>query len=140
MALNLDFAQTFLDYAGVEPHPGVQGRSARAVFAGQPPDDWRRSFYYRYWMHLAHHHVYAHYGVRTHRHKLIYYYAQALDAAGAVDDPRPPEWELFDLETDPQELCSVYADPAYADIVADLKDELHRLQAECGDEPVEEIG
>jgi len=96
--------------------------------------------YYRYWMHLAHHNVYSHYGVRTHRHKLIYYYAEALGASGAIDDPRPPEWELFDLERDPQELCSVYADPACADVVAELKAELHRLQAECGDQPVEEVG
>ena len=140
MVLNLDFAQTFLDYAGVEPYDGVQGRSARAVFAGEPPDGWRKGMYYRYWMHLAHHNVYAHYGIRTERYKLIYYYAEALGASGAVDDPRPPEWELFDLEQDPQELCSVYGDPAYANVVAELKAELHRLQAECGDEGVEEVG
>jgi len=140
MVLNLDFAATFLDYAGVEPYDGMQGRSARAVFAGDTPGDWRKGMYYRYWMHLAHHNVYSHYGVRTHRHKLIYYYAEALGASGAIDDPRPPEWELFDLETDPQELCSVYADPANAEVVAELKAELHRLQAECGDEPVDEVG
>jgi arylsulfatase A-like enzyme len=140
MVLNLDFAQTFLDYAGVEPHDGVQGRSARAVLRGDTPDDWRTAMYYRYWMHLAHHNVYAHYGIRTQRHKLIYYYADALGASGAIDDPRPPEWELFDLEADPQEMRSVYADPSYADTVRDLKDELHRLQAHFGDEGVEEIG
>jgi arylsulfatase A-like enzyme len=140
MVLNLDFAQTFLDYAGVQPHDSMQGRSARAVLRGDTPDDWRTAMYYRYWMHLAHHNVYAHYGIRTQRHKLIYYYADALDASGAIDDPRPPEWELFDLEADPQELRSVYGDPAYADTARDLKDELHRLQAAFGDEGVEEIG
>ncbi|NQT51857.1 DUF4976 domain-containing protein, partial [bacterium] len=138
MVLNLDFAQTFLDYAGAEPYEGMQGRSARAVFRGETPDDWRTAMYYRYWMHLAHHNVYSHYGIRTHGHKLIYYYAQALGASGAIDDPRPPEWELFDLHKDPQELRSVYADPANADTVAQLKDEMHRLQAHFGDEAVEE--
>ena len=76
--------------------------------------------YYRYWMHLAHHGVYAHYGVRTKRYKLIYYYADALGQLGAIDDPKEPEWELFDLEKDPHELNSVYHDPAYADVVAEL--------------------
>nr|WP_251033211.1 sulfatase/phosphatase domain-containing protein [Bacillus sp. ISL-7] len=38
---------------------------------------WRTSVYYRYWMHLdKYHNVYSHYGIRTHRYNLIYYYAQ----------------------------------------------------------------
>jgi hypothetical protein len=86
-------------------------------------------------MHLAHHHVYAHYGVRTLRYKLIYYYADALGQPGAVDDSREPEWELFDLIADPLELNSVYDDPGYADVVRDLKAELRRLQTKLGDEP-----
>ena len=89
--------------------------------------------YYRYWLHLGHHGVYAHYGVRTERYKLIYYYAQALDVPGAVDDSRPPEWELFDLENDPMEMRSVYSDPAYADVVEELKAELDRLRGELKD-------
>jgi arylsulfatase A-like enzyme len=59
--------------------------------------------------------VHPHYGVRTARHKLIYF--NKLDA-----------WELFDLEKDPHELKSVYDDPAYADTVRDLKAELARLK------------
>ena len=90
--------------------------------------------YYRYWMHKAHHNVYAHYGLRTHRYKLIYYYADALGQEGAIDESHEPEWELFDLENDPYELNSVYHDPAYAGIVRELTDQLHRMQAEVGDE------
>jgi hypothetical protein len=45
-----------------------------------------------------------------------------------------PEWELFDLEKDPQEMNNVIDDPAYAGVVKELKDELHRLQAAVGDE------
>ena len=89
--------------------------------------------YYRYWMHKAHHNVYAHYGVRTQRHKLIYYYSDALDQPGAIDETTEPEWELFDLERDPSELHNVADDPAYADVRRTLRDELHRLQAEVGD-------
>ena len=58
-----------------------------------------------------------HYGVRTLRYKLIRYYE--------ID-----EWELFDLETDPRELSSVYDDPEYADVVAELTERLERLRAE----------
>jgi hypothetical protein len=85
-------------------------------------------------MHKAHHNVYAHYGVRSHRYKLIYYYSDALGQPGAIDETYEPEWELFDLERDPYELHNVYGDPAYVDVVQELTDELHRLQDEVGDE------
>ncbi|MCC2684050.1 MAG: sulfatase [Paenibacillaceae bacterium] len=139
MALNLDFPETFLDYAGVPIPDNMQGNSLRPVLRGEHPQGWRTSMYYRYWMHLAHHNVYSHYGVRTDKYKLIYYYAEALDAKGAIDDPKPPEWELFDLGQDPYELCNVYSDPAYAETIRELMEELHRLQAESLDEGVREI-
>jgi arylsulfatase A-like enzyme len=134
MALNVDFAQTFLDYAGVDADERMQGASFRPLAQGETPDDWQTTMYYRYWMHLAHHHVYAHYGVRTLTHKLIYYYADGMGTPGSADDPKPPEWELFDLRSDPLELNSVYDDPAYADAVVELKTELARLQSSVGDE------
>ena len=134
MLLNVDFAPTFLDYAGIEIPESFQGSSCRPLLNSETPENWQTSMYYRYWMHLAHHHVYAHYGVRTHRYKLIYYYADGLNQEGSVEDTKEPEWELFDLEKDPYELNSVYDDPAYADTVRELKDELHRLQAKVGDE------
>ena len=134
MALNVDFAATFLDYAGVPIPSFMQGRSLRPVLRGEPPDDWRTSMYYRYWVHYdVAHHVWAHYGVRTDRHKLVYYYAEPCATPGAFDVPRAPEWELFDLERDPQELTNVHADPAYAETAAALKAELRRLQAALGD-------
>jgi arylsulfatase A-like enzyme len=132
---NVDFAPTWLDYAGIDIAAKFQGSSFRPLLKGTTPDDWQQSMYYRYWMHLAHHHVYAHYGVRTKRYKLIYYYADALGQPGAIDDKKPPEWELFDLEEDPCELKNVYHDPAYADVVAELRGELRRLQDKVGDEP-----
>lgn len=135
MILNVDFGPTFLDYAGIPMPNEWQGRSIRPLLRGETPADWRTAVYYRYWMHLAHHNVYAHYGVRTERYKLIYYYAEALGQPGAIDDPKPPEWELFDLQEDPMEMHSVYDDPAYAPIVRDLTAELYRLQAEVGDKP-----
>lgn len=141
MTLNVDFPSTFLDYAGVAIPEEMQGVSLRPIFEGTTPEGWRTSMYYRYWMHLdEHHNVYSHYGIRTHRHKLIYYYAEALGTSGSIEEKRPPEWELFDLEKDPYELRNVYSDPAYADTAAALKRELHDLQRAVLDEPVEEIG
>lgn len=140
MAVNVDFAQTFLDYAGIPAPADMQGASLRSVMAGTVPEGWRTSMYYRYWMHLdEHHNVYSHYGIRTHRYKLIYYYAEALGTIGSKDEKRPPEWELFDLEKDPFEMNNVYSHPDYADTVRQLKQELAQLQREVLDEPVEQI-
>ena len=86
---------------------------------GQTPRDWRTSFYYQYYEYPVPHHVRPHYGVVTDRYKLVHF-----------DGPDLDEWELFDLEKDPHELRSVYGDPAYATVVADLKRELDRLRAE----------
>ncbi|MBN1669906.1 MAG: sulfatase [Kiritimatiellae bacterium] len=136
MILNLDFAPTFLDYAGIEVPADMQGASFRPLLQGYRPAGWQESMYYRYWMHRGGgHKVCAHYGVRTLTHKLIYYYGQPCGQPGTADEPREPEWELFDLETDPCELNSVYHDPARAGVVKTLTAELERLQAACGDEP-----
>ncbi|HZC26451.1 MAG TPA: sulfatase [Actinopolymorphaceae bacterium] len=133
---NVDFAQTFLDYAGLPSLPRMQGRSMRPVLRGETPPEWPTSFYYRYWEHDdSAHHVGAHYGVRTKRYKLIYYYGAGLGLPGTSDRQMPPEWELFDLERDPCELHSVHDDPAYADVRRELEEELAKLQREVGDAP-----
>lgn len=122
--INNDFAPTLLDYAGVQPRTPMQGESFRPVAEGRTPDSWRSSFYYRYWEHLTIHNVAAHYGVRTGRYKLIYYYGEPLDVIGAVNKPMEPEWELFDLERDPKEMKNEYDNPLYASVVEELKAEL----------------
>lgn len=134
IALNIDFAETFLDYAGIAVPAEMQGRSLRPLFNTDTPADWRTSMYYRYWMHRPHFDVAAHFGVRTDRYKLIYYYGLPLDAAGAVDEPTPPEWELFDLQNDPHEMKNVYHEPSYSEVVAQLKTELRRLRKQYADD------
>ena len=135
MILNVDFAPTFLDYAGIDVPKEMQGSSFRPVLEERTPAGWQQGMYYRYWMHLSHHHVYAHYGLRTRRYKLIYYYADALGQPGAIDESKEPEWELFDLQSDPCELHNVYHKPEYAAIREELREELHRRQADVRDEP-----
>jgi arylsulfatase A-like enzyme len=134
IVLNVDFPHLFLDLAGVDVPDEMQGRSFRPLLRGETPEDWRQAMYYRYWMHKAHHNVYAHYGVRTKEHKLIYYYSDALGQEGAIDETYEPEWELFDLVSDPYELNNVVDDPAYVETTKDLKDLMHRLQDDVRDE------
>lgn len=136
IVLNLDFAPTFLSYAGRPAPAWMQGRSFRSNAAGRTPRNWRRSMYYRYWMHLdGDHEVTAHYGVRTLEHKLICYYGKPLGASGSRQEETPAEWELFDLRHDPREMRNVVAEPAYAGVLASLKAELARLQKLYGDTP-----
>jgi arylsulfatase A-like enzyme len=136
MVLNVDFAPTICDLAAVEPTRPMQGRSLRPLLRGERPDDWRHDMYYRYWMHLdPNHGVWAHCGVRTDRYKLVQYYGRSLGLPGTTDEPRPEEWELFDLERDPFELRSVHDEPEYAAVRADLTERLAYLQRELGDDP-----
>ena len=130
---NVDFAPTILDLAGQTPPTDMQGRSFVSILAGETPTDWRKATYYRYWMHMAHHDNPAHFGVRTKRYKLIFFYGLPLDARGARPEPTPAYWELYDLEKDPHEMKNVYADPAYSATVKELKAELLRLKEEVGD-------
>lgn len=132
---NVDFAPTFLDLAGIEPPAWMQGRSFAPLLDGFQPDDWPTSMYYRYWMHRdAAHGIWAHYGVRTETHKLIYFYNDPVGQPGAQGPVDPPEWELYDLVADPEEMMNVYGRAEYAQVTAELKAELARLQAEIGDE------
>ncbi len=133
LILNVDFAPLLLDLAGVPVLDDMQGQSFRPLLQGETPPDWRQAMYYRYWMHKADHNVYAHYGIRTMQHKLIYYYADALGQAGTIDETYTPEWELFDLAADPYEMHNVVNDPAYAETVTQLKAQLHQMQADLGD-------
>lgn len=135
---NVDFAPTLLDLAGLEIPDAMQGSSAKAVLEGQPPEGWQQSVYYRYWMDSERtHHTTSHYGVRTRTHKLVYFYADPLDAQGAglVNVGVDPYWELFDLTADPDELINLYGRPGTEALTAELTGELDRLQQRFRDVP-----
>jgi arylsulfatase A-like enzyme len=136
MVLNVDFAPTFCELAGIDVHADMQGTSFVPVLLGRTPPNWQTSMYYRYWMHRdGAHNVPAHYGVRTLTHKLICYYNDPLDQQGANEPVDPVEWELFDLEADPLETTNVFGRPEYRPVQVELERELSRLQAEVGDTP-----
>ena len=120
MILNVDFAPTLLETAGVQIPADMQGRSFLPLLHGRVPKNWRKEMYYRYY-HPGHHNVAAHYGIRTERYKLIYF--NKLD-----------QWEMYDLQKDPHEMRNVYNDRAYARIVSQLKTRLYGLKKDLRDE------
>lgn len=115
LVMNLDFAPTFLDFAGVEVPSNMQGHSFRSIVE-DPNSSWRDAIYYHYYEYPGFHMVKKHFGVRTDRYKLIRFY----------DDIQT--WELYDLEKDPNELNNLYGKPAYDSIQGVLKQKLDSLQ------------
>lgn len=135
LSLNVDFAPTLLDYAGVSIPEDMQGKSFRNNLSGSTPKNWRKSIYYRYWMHNDfYHRSVANLGIRTERYKLIFYYGAPLNMKGARMPSYPPEWEFYDLKKDPTEMNNLYSDPKYKKIIKNLKDEILKQRKVLGDE------
>lgn len=120
MVMNLDHAPTILDYAGISKPSDMQGESWRKLVSGKPVA-WRDAIYYHYYEYPGPHNVKRHYGVRTERYKLIHFYHD-------VD-----EWEMYDLQTDPDEMKSIYGNPRYAQIQEMLHKRLKELREQYGD-------
>jgi len=121
MALNVDFAPTFLDAAGLPVHEQMQGRSLLPALRGRAPVNWRTAMYYRYYHDPGDHNTRAHYGVRTRTHKLIYFW-------------KKDQWELYDLVSDPFELHNLYGQHGMESLTNTLKAELARLKREMRDD------
>jgi len=117
---NLDFAPTFLDYAGIEIPSNIQGKSFRKI-VNQTHSEWRDAIYYTYYEYPSVHMVKRHYGVRTHRYKLMHFYYD-------ID-----EWEMYDLEEDPSEMNNVYGDPEYDNIKEIMHKRLDEMRNKYGD-------
>ena len=119
--MNLDFAPTLLDFAGVRIPGDMQGASMKNLLAGKNAGNWRDKMYYHYYE--TGYGLTAHYGIQTSRYKLIHFY-DPLDS-----------WELYDLQEDPDEVQNLYDDTAHQPIVDALKKELKNLQKQYKDTP-----
>ena len=121
---NTDFAPTILALAGMETPNYMQGRSFLDALKGEDqPANWRQLTYYRYWMHMAHNlRVPAHFGIRSQRYKLIFFYG--TNENGNSENSTPAAWELYDMRKDPHEMNNLYDNPAYASTIEEMKRQL----------------
>ncbi|MBS1661554.1 MAG: sulfatase [Bacteroidetes bacterium] len=126
MMLNIDWAPTLLDMAGVRVPEEMQGRSFLPLLKGERTG-WRKSMYYHYYEYPQPHHVYPHFGIRTERYVLARFYGPA------------DFWELYDLRKDPKEVRNVYGEAGYEKVVAGLKERLKGLIREYEDQEAMEI-
>ncbi|MRI02199.1 sulfatase-like hydrolase/transferase [Kriegella sp. EG-1] len=121
MVQNLDFAQTFLEIAGVTSPDDMQGESLVPLLKGEKEKWDREAVYYHYYEYPGSHAVKRHYGIATKKYKLMHFYYD-------VD-----VWELYDREKDGMELNNVYNDPEYADIVKSMKTKLEEVKEKYKD-------
>lgn len=117
---NLDFAPTFLDYAGSSIPKDIQGESFREIVSGKS-SQWRDAIYYTYYEFPGEHNVQRHYGIRTNRYKLIHFYYDS------------DVWELYDLMKDPHEMNNLYDNPEYAVIQKEMHLKLIEIREKYGD-------
>ena len=113
---NLDYAETFLAMAEATIPRDMQGLSLVPLLKGESPSDWRKSIYYHYYEYPSVHMVPRHYGIRTDRYKLMHFYQFGN------------EWELYDLQTDPDELTNLYGNRNHTGLANRLKQQLVALQ------------
>ena len=119
MVMNLDFAETILDMAGVKIPADMQGKSFVPVLKGKQKGDFRDAVYYHFYENQEHK-VAKQIGVRTERYKLIYFYENN-------------EWELYDLEKDKNEMNNVYDQPAYKKVQEMMKKKLKEKKEQYND-------
>lgn len=129
---SIDNAPTALDLVGLPVPEDMQGKSLLPVIQGHIPADWRKSMYYHYYEFGTPHWVLPNYGIRTERYKLISYYTIN-------------EWELFDLEKDPDEMESLMVmggmdvAPGYENVLKDMVAQLEDLRKKYKDNTVKPV-
>jgi arylsulfatase A-like enzyme len=121
MVLNIDVAPTLLELAGIQPAATMQGRSFLSMAMGRSVPDWRKDWLYEYYEYPGFENVRPHRGVRTERYKYIHFFLE------------PQEYELYDLQTDPNEDHNLYGKPGYEELTAQLRARLEELRRETGD-------
>ncbi len=123
--MNLDIAPTLLDAAKLKIPEGMQGQSILPLFQSKNTVI-RDAMFYHYYEN-GEHSVSPHFGVRTKRYKLIRFYK------------RVNNWELFDLQNDPDEMHNLYGQKKYKKIVAEMHAQLNKLIDQYDDQDAKKI-
>ena len=127
MTQTIDYAPTMLDAAGIPVPAFMQGLSLVPMMTGKKKSLDRPYLYYHFYEYKADHTVLEHLGVRGDRYKLIYFYTVN-------------EWELYDLEKDPEEQKNLVNSSAHAAVLKKMKAELLKLRDHYDDhEPAGEL-
>jgi len=119
---NIDIAPTLLDLAHIQTTQKMQGKSFKKLLFNPDDKSWNDTFYYHYYEFPYWHHVEPHYGIRTQDYTLAHFYYD-IDV-----------WELYDLKKDSLQIHNVYNDPAYKDVVIELKKQLKEIMKYYGDD------
>ncbi|MGB7160640.1 MAG: sulfatase [Tepidisphaeraceae bacterium] len=150
----IDVAPTVLEFAGAAAPKTLPGRSILPIVEQDDAPD-RDVVFASHVMHEVTMY-YPMRAIRTRTHKLIWNLTGPLPYPIAGDIFRSPSWrailktgdmggrtrdgylhrpefELYDLAKDPNELKNVAADAAYAEVLADLKSHLMKQLAETND-------
>ncbi|MFI3278827.1 MAG: sulfatase/phosphatase domain-containing protein, partial [Rikenellaceae bacterium] len=142
---NVDFAPTLLSLAGAEAKPNyMQGSDFSGLFSGKEVEE-REVHYYRYWMHMEHHDIPAHFGIRTKDYKLIFFYGchykeekqntksmTWMKVSNYIVDT-PTSFELYDIKNDPHETTNLVGNPKYSEVFEELKAKLLETKLKVGD-------
>lgn len=118
--LNIDWAPTLLQAAGIDVPEEIQGKSFWNLLSGITSHH-RDQIYYHYYEYPDAHRVMPHFGIRTSRYKLIRFYGIAN------------YWELYDLKEDPKEMNNLYSVQYSNKLVKNLKRDLEKLIKEYKD-------
>ena len=120
MVLNLDFAPTLLDFAGVPVPKEMQGRSWRPLLSGERVA-WRDDWFDEY------------FAEKQQGSKVPDITAARTTDAKLIKYPGHDDWtELFDLRADPHEMRNLFSDPAHAALRTRLEAAHERLVRETG--------
>jgi N-acetylglucosamine-6-sulfatase len=122
--LTVDVAPSVLELCGAPPLAKIHGKSWVALASKGDPA-WRKSWFYEYNYEKQFPFTPNVRGVRTETMKYIHY----PPGDGTPDKHMA---ELYNLAVDPNEDTNLIGDPAYADRLSQLKNELDRRMEETG--------
>ena len=113
---NIDIGPTILEAAGAKAPADMDGRSWLQLASGKMnPDDWRKGLLYEYYWEWNFPHTPTVFALRGDKYKLMVYH-------GIWDTD-----ELYDIQSDPEEMRNLIHDPRYKEVVTQMRRDLWEM-------------